>query len=326
MGDLILELFEERKKEKDLLKKYKEGEQGYCEHNNNQSAIKLMLNSVYGKTIIKSSFTKNVIKPNSDVPEGEFLNNTCMNYLFKNYENVHEYYSLGNDKAVFKTYDIDKSFNFAHVGISVLSYSKRMMNEVLDICNDEDFPVYYMDTDSLHLKQKNVPKLAKIYKKKYNRELIGKNLGQMHEDFDFDNHDDLISNYSVFYDKKVYLDIITGKNRDTGKIEQKVHVRMKGVNICGLANTVKEFDETDSIKGHKKLFEKLIENSEHNAKVNARINKLKQSGGNVSRKIAEEKESIRKVSFVLNPVQKPSFEFKNFDVTTRNVGEFIRRI
>ena len=61
--------------------------------------------------------------------------------------------------------------------------SKRIMNEIFDICEEQGFKVYYQDTDSLHLHEKDVPVLAKLYQEKYNRELIGKALGQFHSDF-----------------------------------------------------------------------------------------------------------------------------------------------
>ena len=70
------------------------------------------------------------------------------------------------------------------LGVQVLSMSKRIMNEVMTTAEDLDIKIYYQDTDSMHIEKDKLNLLADEFKKRYNHELIGKNLGQFHNDFD----------------------------------------------------------------------------------------------------------------------------------------------
>ena len=58
------------------------------------------------------------------------------------------------------------------------------MNEVMTTAEDLDIKIYYQDTYSMHIVKDKLNLLADEFKKRYNRELIGKNLGQFHNDFD----------------------------------------------------------------------------------------------------------------------------------------------
>ena len=102
--------------------------------------------------------------------------------------------------------------------------SKRIMNEVMCTAEDIGIKIYYQDTDSMHIQKNKIDDLATEYKKRYGRELIGKNLGQFHNDFD-----EVENGYaykSIFVGKKMYVDML--KNE---KNEQGIHYRMKGVNL-----------------------------------------------------------------------------------------------
>ena len=66
----------------------------------------------------------------------------------------------------------------------ILAMSKRIMNEVMTLAEDLKINVYYQDTDSLHIESDKLEELRTVFKNKYNRELIGKNLGQFHSDFE----------------------------------------------------------------------------------------------------------------------------------------------
>ena len=59
----------------------------------------------------------------------------------------------------------------------ILAMSKRIMNEVMTLAEDLKINVYYQDTDSLHIESDKLDELRTVFKSKYNRELIGKNLG-----------------------------------------------------------------------------------------------------------------------------------------------------
>ena len=103
--------------------------------------------------------------------------------------------------------------------------SKRIMNEVMCLAEDEKLNIYYQDTDSMHINTEQVKILAEKYKVKYDRDLIGKGMGQFHTDFDSEKiKGDIWAKESIFLGKKCYLDVLTGND---GNIDY--HIRMKGV-------------------------------------------------------------------------------------------------
>ena len=83
--------------------------------------------------------------------------------------------------------------------------------------------IYYQDTDSMHIENDLIPLLADKFKERFGRELIGKNLGQFHNDFD-ELTNNPVSIESYFLGKKAYIDKLTN---DNGEIAY--HIRMKGV-------------------------------------------------------------------------------------------------
>ena len=58
------------------------------------------------------------------------------------------------------------------------------MSEVMCLAEDEGQTIYYQDTDSLHINSEAVPPLAEAFQRRYGRELVGKEMGQFHVDFD----------------------------------------------------------------------------------------------------------------------------------------------
>ena len=124
---------------------------------------------------------------------------------------------------------IDTHFNNVHIGASILSWSKRIMNEVMCLSEDLGINMYYTDTDSIHIDDKSVELLATKFKEQYGRDLIGKGMGQFHTDFDLDGAvDEIIAINSIFLGKKCYIDELQSKDKD-GNIIKDFHIRMKGV-------------------------------------------------------------------------------------------------
>ena len=115
------------------------------------------------------------------------------------------------------------------------------MNTVMCTAEQTNIDIYYQDTDSIHIKQEDLPLLADKFKDKYNRELIGSDLGQFHSDFDSIASSEQIKEaasqgvkYQVWskkliaLGKKSYLDILEDNLGNIG-----YHARMKGVpNQC----------------------------------------------------------------------------------------------
>ena len=269
-GELVENLFKERLK-------YKSEKNEAM-----QQILKLMMNSAYGKTIMKKSYTskKIIIKKNED------------NYIYNNFNTIRTIEKLNRAKQkIIEEDSIDTSYNLSQVGVMVLSYSKRIMNEVFNIANNNKIPIYYTDTDSMHLPFNKVSKLERKFKEFYKRNLNGKNLCEFHIDFNLEGATgEIYASKSLFLGKKCYIDILEGKN-EKGELIKGNHIRMKGVNFQGLQHRCNETFKGDFLKMYKYL-----------------------AKGN-------------EVNFILNPEgYKPSFDFKHNKVCTINTGEFIRTV
>lgn len=223
------------------------------------NTMKLILNSLYGKSLLKDC--THDVKFVSGFPDLEkFLANN-----FHRVKNVQIYadrwipkykvdvdpisYEYGQDlkfitkvvsvedKTVFRVKvkkNITGNSNFVQFGCIVLSTSKRIMNQVLGTANDENIDVYYNDTDSIHMLDKDTEKLRSSFKERYGRELIGENMLQFHNDFEppRDENDKFVispegihSRKFIGLGKKCYLDILQNAE---GK--ECYHIRFKGAN------------------------------------------------------------------------------------------------
>ena len=195
----------------DLRLKYK------SEKNPLEKTIKLLLNSIYGKSILKPMTDEVKVVDQKKL----------ISYIYRNYNFIKEVTFNDSSKAfVKKIKPINNHFNLPQFGASVLSWSKHIMNQVMSTAEQNNIDIYYQDTDSLHLKECDVPKLAEIYKAKYGRELIGKQMTQFHCDFDSfqGSVGEIHSRKLIALGKKSYLDILVDEAGNEG-----YHVRMKGV-------------------------------------------------------------------------------------------------
>ena len=207
-----------------LRKQYKE------EGNPVQEIIKLIMNSVYGKTILKPIDHKIVFKSMEESAK----------YVAKNYNTIESMEHLyGSDLVKFKKIKpINDHFNFCMFGVNILSMSKRIMNEVMCLAEDLKIHIFYQDTDSMHLYQKDLKQLSEKYEELYQRQLIGKALGQFHSDFaTIDNSvkEMPVAVHSIFCGKKSYIDML----RDV-KGNIAFHARMKGVPMESIAYRANE--------------------------------------------------------------------------------------
>lgn len=208
---VINHCFNERKKQKQL-------------KNPIQQVYKLLMNAAYGK-LIQKPITQDIKFSNTKTQHTKFVN--------YNHNHITEYHKVANDKyAYYLDKSINQHYNLAHCGSEVLSMSKRIMNEVMCLAEDYNLTIYYQDTDSMHILDKDIPTLVRAFETKYKRPLIGNDMGQFHSDFE----DQAVSTESIFLGKKAYIDIL-----DTGKI----HMRLKGVSKECI---------TDPLNTYKKLF------------------------------------------------------------------------
>lgn len=195
-----------------------------------QLVIKLIMNSAYGKMIQKPITTTTVFKRHHTKIWNKKLNDYIDDYpldkyLIKNSAKVISYIQVNKNLSAIKVgQQIDTFYTNTLLGVQILSMSKRIMNEVMCTAEDIGIKIYYQDTDSMHIQKNKIDDLAAEYKQRYGRELIGKNLGQFHNDFD-----EVENGYaykSIFVGKKMYVDML--KNE---KNVQGIHYRMKGVNL-----------------------------------------------------------------------------------------------
>jgi hypothetical protein len=178
-----------------------------------EQVFKLIMNSAYGKTLLKPFDTES--KYIFDIDE----------HTSKYFKVIKEITPLFNGTYKVEHYkSICEHYNNCFIGVEVLSMSKRIMNEVMCLAEDNKLNMYYQDTDSIHIDSVSVTVLAEKFKLKYDRELIGSNMGQFHTDFTSKTlKGDLVSIESIYLGKKCYID----KLSDGTGIDY--HVRMKGV-------------------------------------------------------------------------------------------------
>jgi len=92
------------------------------------------MNSIYGKTITSACDEEIIYKTAKQAPT----------FIMKNFNTINEYIRTDNWCRLRITKP-DMSYNLGHVGVSILSMSKRIMNEVMDTALHLD--VYIVDVD-----------------------------------------------------------------------------------------------------------------------------------------------------------------------------------
>ena len=122
------------------------------------------------------------------------------------------------------------------------------MNEVMCTAEDLGIRIFYQDTDSMHIEKDRLNDLANEFKSRFGRELIGKNLGQFHNDFD--EVKDGFAYKSIFCGKKVYIDMLQNDNNEHG-----IHYRMKGVSLNTVAKVAKDSYENNLFELYHELYD-----------------------------------------------------------------------
>ena len=229
------------------------------EHNKVEQIYKLIMNSAYGKTLMKAFETDLKFKHQGNIEE----------FIDKNY-NMIKYFEEVECDGDFKKYivtmdkTINKHFNNAPCGVEVLEMSKRIMNEVMCLAEDLGIDIYYQDTDSMHIRQEGIKVLAKEYALIYGRELIGKCMGQFHTDFDSNIIDgEIHARKHIALGKKCYIDELFGKDKNGNDVID-YHIRMKGVpNSSVLHKALNELNVNGLPRGVMDIFENMYKgNSE----------------------------------------------------------------
>jgi hypothetical protein len=202
--------------------------------------IKLILNSTYGKTIPKKSYEKvhYVNVENFD------------KFIYKNFSNIKGcFYKVNKNQYEITTATTDDSYNLASVGIKCLSYSKRIMNEVMSLASDNDILIYYQDTDSMHIKNEDIERLEALYSAEYptHKPLHGSGLCQFGADFEMKGCENVKSWISCFLGKKSYFDFLCGTDEKTGEFKTATHIRLKGITEGGIEDAIERYGSVVSL-------------------------------------------------------------------------------
>jgi len=209
------------------------------ENNESQIVFKMMLNSGFGRTILKIREYQYKTVQNSKV----------LNFIGNNYNNFVNSIKLSkkiSKVCLYKENELHENIN--HIGSHILAVSKQIMNEIIYLAEDLDIRIYYQDTDSMHFEQKHLSKLDDEFKNKFNRELIGKKLGQFHNDFMMkDAVAEVFAIEGIYGGKKIYSETKT----DGVKIEYEC--KMRGVSGDSIKHTMKN----NKIENEMELFKKL---------------------------------------------------------------------
>lgn len=216
-----------------------------------QECIKLLMNSSYGRLIQKPIIQSKKIIVNYPRKQCDDCKSKRVKYTHNTFcdncppfkDNIKDYlrksikrFISRHDIAHFRNGDVSHALFIehkpiiqhsspAHLGVAILSMSKRIMNEVMCLAEDNDLSIYYQDTDSMHIQSHQVTELANRFQEKYGRELIGKQMGQFHTDFSLAGaKGNIWATESIFLGKKCYMDKLASDSGVEG-----FHCRMKGI-------------------------------------------------------------------------------------------------
>ena len=119
---------------------------------------KLIMNSGYGKSIMIA------IETETKIFDDEERFNV---FLSRNYNWIRCYEKFGYKVKVKVIKTTSYHFNIPHVESSILSMSKRIMNEMMTIAEDSGIFIYFQDTDSMHIPDSDIPMLSTIFKHRF---------------------------------------------------------------------------------------------------------------------------------------------------------------
>lgn len=289
-----------------------------------QNLVKLLANSTYGGLSLKAAkrrfiyIPKDQTKYTCTVEDGVKklvkLDDKKMQldkYIAKNFNVIENYYELDNQYKVEEIVNSYNHFNRSHCAAAILSYSKRIMNRIMNLANDRNIDIYYQDTDSMHIKQSDQEELVKAYKevysqslslkykdkchqstidkygdivkRNYGEDLIGKHLGGFQHDLEICGKT-CYSKELYVIGKKAYLDVIYNDDLKHG-----YHIRLKGVGSAVVLAYCKKNNITPEVLYEKLYNEEVIDFNLADAKPI-----FKQGKTNIS----SQSEFIRQVLFV----------------------------
>lgn len=207
---------------------------------------KLMLNSSYGRMIMKP-ITSNTIILNT---REEF-----QKALSAKFEYVKSAFQLpGCEKYVLRIREpLDKSYNAVHCGNIILANSKRIMSELMVTAEDVGAGSFYTDTDSFMFPKSDFKRVELAYETIYKKPLMGSWMGQFSSDYEIHGCKNVVALKAIFGGKKTYIQLLEGEDIKTGKKRRKYLCRMKGIPQSTLKYTADKNHDGDEWKLYKHL-------------------------------------------------------------------------
>jgi hypothetical protein len=186
--------------------------------------LKLLMNSSYGKFIQKIIDTSSKI-----VTEVDKFDDYLYEMNLKSWSPLNDEQMFMEFKKKLTKKDIK---NPCHIGVFILAFSKRIMNNAIEKFNgftDWNNTFFYTDTDSMIVTNKVYELLQKenvIYDGK-EIPMVGENLGQLHDDLELKDSKII---KGIWIRPKLYLLEYIGYNKKTGELEKRFHIKSKGIN------------------------------------------------------------------------------------------------
>jgi len=205
--------------------------------NAKQEVFKLIMNSAYGKTIIKP------VEKDKRIVDKEGLDTIIGN----NFDNICHFTEIGNtDKILLTQYRKTLNhFNRVHCGCAILSMSKRIMNQPMCLAEDLGGKMFYQDTDSMHIVAQDYQAVESKFLEKYGCQLSGKGLGQFTTDFE----EGEFGSEAYYLGKKLYA-----VKKETSTQSTTYHLRAKGIPNCLMT-----WSDYDRIYNHQHVEKNLLE-------------------------------------------------------------------
>lgn len=220
--------------------------------NGAQLVMKLVMNSSYGRTIMKPVATEMVFLNGCDKnsPKDMTMEEKqvkILSYLTKHSVSIKSMDYVRDDLCIVERHhSLHNHKSQPHIGAFILSQSKRIMNKVICLAEDIGAVIHYQDTDSMHIRSDDIDKLGEAFYEKYGKPLIARpgvkkcdlkaheseteELGLFHGDFaTVRGYTRPLSVRSVFCGKKMYMDELQMTNLEDGSILKQEHIRMKGI-------------------------------------------------------------------------------------------------